>query len=420
MDVVEGTSLASLKPNDLGDLLLWLACQPNRTFVALDPSAAGHRIVTSAVGTGNTISTLPVAVADATAARIALISQIDLAAASEQVRRVPINLGARTFEVLVTLRPTPDGLFLELRAIPRASDPAVVADTDQTTAHDRIGIYNVLGEIGRGAMGIVYRAEHEALKKPVAIKVLHKALASDPIIAARFEREGLAASRPRHPGIVDVTDFGRLSSGQSFLVMELVEGETLDVVLHETGAFQPDRSVRIVREIAAALAAAHAVGVIHRDLKPANIFILDDDRVKIGDFGVAKIISGPVGTPRDTMLGAIVGTPHYMAPEQAEGAPVDHRIDIYALGCIFYELLTGHVPFDAETPMSVMSLQMTAPIPPLSSPFGPIPVLIDHIVRRSLAKSPGDRYPSAAALIVELDKVLAIVTRLGWRRWLSS
>jgi serine/threonine-protein kinase len=254
-------------------------------------------------------------------------------------------------------------------------------------------------------MGVVYHARHQETGRRVAIKVLHRDLAADPRLASQFVREGRAASLANHPGIVNVTDFGRLPSGPAYLVMELVEGETLEAVL-AAGALRPRRALTLARRMAAALAAAHVRGVIHRDLKPSNVFLDPGDGVKIGDFGAAKVLSLlPDSTA--TQHGVVLGTPFYMSPEQARGLATDERTDFYALGCILFRMLAGRPPYEGETVMDIVSGHITLPVPRVESPFGPLPEVVVAVVAKAMAKRAEERQQTASGFGTELDRALA-------------
>ncbi len=262
--------------------------------------------------------------------------------------------------------------------------------------------YRVEALLGAGGMGAVYRAVHVHMRKNVALKVLHRQMTYVPEAVARFEREAVAAARITHPNVAAATDFGRLPDGSFYLALEFVEGSSLRRLIHEQGALPTVRAVNIVRQIAEALEAAHAQGVVHRDLKPENVMLLDRghqrDFVKVLDFGIAKVSSEGDGE-KLTQMGSVFGTPDYMSPEQAAGQPVDHRSDLYALGVVFYELLTGDTPFGGDSIAVVLAGHMHQPPPPL-------PAAVDwrlaDIISRLLAKDPADRHQSARQLINEL------------------
>ena len=224
------------------------------------------------------------------------------------------------------------------------------------------GRYEILGKLAEGGMGEVYRAQHVELGKQLALKVMRPELSADPEFVTRFKREAVAASQIGQQNIIDVSDFGRTSAGRFYFVMEYLDGQTLDALVHEAGALPPQRAVHLVTQVARALGAAHAKGIVHRDLKPENVMVLQrpgqPDVVKVLDFGVAKVATRK-GQPGQTAVGMVVGTPQYMAPEQAQGTAVDARSDIYALGLILYELLSGRPTFDAETPSMLMVKHVT-------------------------------------------------------------
>src|SRR5262249_31557994 len=205
-----------------------------------------------------------------------------------------------------------------------------------------IGRYRVEALLGTGAMGEVYRAHDPAIDRLVAIKVVRPELVAgsggDQLLE-RFRREARAAGRRFHPNIVAIWDFGE-EDGIPFLVMELIEGKSLDEILKASGLFTADRSIRIITQVLNALGFAHESGVIHRDVKPSNIMVLQQDHVKVADFGIARIDASDF-----TIVGDLLGTPAYMAPEQLTGAPVDHRTDLFAAGVILFEMLTGVKPF---------------------------------------------------------------------------
>ncbi len=259
--------------------------------------------------------------------------------------------------------------------------------------------YYIEDIVGEGGMGIVYSATHIELGRTVAIKVLRRSLSGDPQAVARFRSEAWAASRIRHPGIVDVLDFGVTDRGCAFLVMEHLDGSDLRSALDTMGSFSVEHAVGIVAQAAEAIAAAHESGIVHRDLKPENLFLVGRarDHVKVLDFGIAKISRSelPQGTVRD----GLIGTPEYMSPEQICGGTVDGRSDIYSLGCILYELLTGTPPFAGDNVIDTLYLQSTARPDSVSERAGhAVPLLVEKVVARCLAKRPQDRYPTMSAL----------------------
>jgi len=278
-----------------------------------------------------------------------------------------------------------------------------VVDTLMGTLVDQR--YEVVAAIGEGGMGTVYKVRHAALGRPFAMKVLRRDLASDEKLAARFIQEAKATAAVKHPNVVAITDFGSLPDGRPYFVMELCVGQTLSQALKAEGPLDPGRAARIGVKVARALAAAHEAGVIHRDLKPENVFLLSaasgEVDVRVVDFGAALIVGGS----RLTKTGIVFGTPHYMSPEQASGQAIDHRADIYALGIILYEMLTGHVPFEADTFMGVLSKHMFVSATPPSDALGKPGALgaLDEVALHAIEKHPDRRYLTMEALARDLD-----------------
>ncbi len=262
--------------------------------------------------------------------------------------------------------------------------------------------YRIIEPIGRGGMGVVYKVEHARIGKLIALKLLSGALARDPALVARFEREAAMVSQLSHPNTVQVFDFGH-ADGLVYLAMEYLRGSDLGHVIRESGALDLDRAGRVVIQICSSLAEAHERGIVHRDLKPENVMVLGTGQsmefVKVLDFGLAKLRES-TETMNLTLRGAIVGTPYYMPPEQIRGEPVGPAGDVYALGALMYSCLTGDVVFDGANQIAIFSKHLTmAPEPPSSrAPGRSIPPGIDRIVLKALAKDPAQRYPHAAAL----------------------
>jgi tRNA A-37 threonylcarbamoyl transferase component Bud32 len=261
-----------------------------------------------------------------------------------------------------------------------------------------IGNYKVVRVLGEGGMGTVYLAEHPMIGKRVAVKMLRPDLGTDPGLVSRFFQEAKAVNEIRHPNIVDISDFGHTDDGIVYFVMELLEGRSLRDRLSESGPLPVEQAVATARQVIDALAAAHRVGIIHRDLKPDNIFLVTDTQVpggiraKLFDFGVAKLVGekqAQVG--HKTVDGAVVGTPYYMSPEQALCHEVGAAADIYAMGVVLYEMLTGQVPFRSEQLVLLLNAILKQPAPPPSVVRPEIPPWLDRLVLRCLEKDPEAR-----------------------------
>lgn len=269
-----------------------------------------------------------------------------------------------------------------------------------TTNRDA-GRYQLLARIATGGMGEVWRAEDTVLDREVAVKVLKHEYADDPAFRARFTAEAQHAAALVHPNVASVFDFGELldddGSGtrRPFLVMELIPGRPLSDLLRSGEPMPPERAAEVVAQAADAIAAAHAIGIVHRDVKPANLLVTPDGTVKITDFGIARAGDSAA----ITQTGQIIGTPHYISPEQAEGKPATPASDIYALGVVLYECLAGERPFNRDTPIQVALAHLREEVPPL----GPaVPAHLRAIVDKALAKDPAERFASATDMAAAL------------------
>jgi tRNA A-37 threonylcarbamoyl transferase component Bud32 len=270
-----------------------------------------------------------------------------------------------------------------------------------------IGKYRIVARLGRGGMAEVYKGYQPGLDRYVAVKVLHSHLADEEDFIGRFEREATAVARLRHPNIVQVYDFD-VEGSTYYMVMEFVEGPTLKAELKERSMkgqiFSLPEISRIFSALASAIDYAHSRGMVHRDLKPANVMFTAEGQVVLTDFGIARIM----GATRYTMTGAISGTPAYMSPEQGQGERGDERSDIYSLGVILYEMVTGRVPFDADTPFAIIMKHINDPLPLPTTVNSAVPEVVERIILKAMSKNPADRYQSAGEMAKALRDALGV------------
>jgi len=297
----------------------------------------------------------------------------------------------------------------------------VVSSADDTLIGRTLpGGYLILELVGIGGMGRVYRAEQTNLGRTVAVKIIHPHLVGEENAAARFITEARAASRLNHPNSVGIIDFGKAPDGQLYLVMEFLRGRDLARVTHEDGALPFRRIVDVLRQTLAALAEAHSESIVHRDLKPENIILepvrSGHDFVKVVDFGLAKM--RVEAQPNITSPGIVCGTPEYMSPEQARGDPLDARSDLYAVGVILFQLLTGQLPFQGESPTQVVLAHLTKPPPDPRqiAPSRKIPEALAALALKALEKDSKDRFQDADAMAAALgEALLQVEVRTGAR-----
>jgi serine/threonine-protein kinase len=273
------------------------------------------------------------------------------------------------------------------------------SDTLIDTVFD--GRYRIVRRLGAGGMANVYMAEDEELDRPVAIKILNDRYANDELFVERFRREARSAAALSHPNIVSIYDRGE-AEGTYYIAMEVIDGASLKELIRQNGRLRPAQAIAYTRQILSALRFAHKNGIVHRDIKPHNILIGAEERLKVTDFGIAR-----AGASQMTEAGSIMGTAHYLSPEQARGAQVTAASDLYSVGVVLYEMLTGDVPFTGDTPVEIAMKHLNdAPRPPSARVPG-IPADLDRIVMRALAKDPQDRYRSAEELDSDLARVEA-------------
>jgi eukaryotic-like serine/threonine-protein kinase len=310
-----------------------------------------------------------------------------------------------------------------------AAAPVEAADAafDSLIGATLAGRYEIVRRIGEGGMGAVYEARHVVIGKRVAVKVLLEKFLAKSDFVARLLQEARLASSIGHENIVDVTDFGTTDDGRSFVVMEFLDGEALSQLIMREAPLPVERSLRIARQVASALGAAHAKGIYHRDVKPENVYLVrrgEVDFVKVVDFGISKAVKqgGPeegADAYRLTHTGLLLGTPLYMSPEQARGdEDLDHRVDIWALGVMMYECLTGEVPFRANNYLGIISQVLTHAASPPSKvrPELGIPDAVEAVVMRAMAKDREQRYGAMADLEHDLERLLAGDQNVGLPR----
>ncbi len=279
----------------------------------------------------------------------------------------------------------------------------------------KIGEYELMTQIGVGGMGVVYEGRHPLIGKRVAIKFLLPSFSGDPEAVGRFLSEARAVNAIGHRGIVDIFNFGKLEDGTQYFVMEFLEGRAFDEIVRKEAPAPPAMVTRWLEEMCDALAAAHAAGVIHRDIKPSNLFLVETGRtrpyVKVLDFGIAKLGAPKSGTTPQTRQSMVIGTPEYIAPEQAQGRSVGAQTDLYAIGCVAFELLTGRLPFQGENPLDTMFKHVMEPTPRVSALVPTTPAALDELVFHLMQKRPEERPESAGAVLERLEGLRGHPTR---------
>ena len=266
--------------------------------------------------------------------------------------------------------------------------------TDRRIARLVGGRYQITGLIASGGMGEVFQAHDKTLDRTVALKVLRAGLGSDHDFVAKFRKEATIAGRLSHPNIVQVYDFGQADDGSAYMAMELVEGQNLREVLNTNGRLRPAVAARIAGQVCAALESARKAGLVHRDIKPENILLTADGQVKVADFGLSRTMA----ESHATQAGTLFGTAHYLAPEQVEGKTSDHRADLYALGVVLYEMLTGATPFSGDTPLVVAYQHVRETVPRPGEKIAGVPPTLDEIVARATSRDPAKRFGSASEM----------------------
>lgn len=286
--------------------------------------------------------------------------------------------------------------------LPRRKADAA-SDSSSSNRVNRLGRYVVKGRLGQGGMGIVYEAEDTLLKRPVAVKLLPGEVSANPEALKRFLREAQSAAKLNHPNVVAIYDIGN-SDGAHYIVMELVKGGSAQDFLRSRGRFSWSEATSVMIDVCRGVSAAHKAGLIHRDIKPANILRSADGTVKLGDFGLVKPVD--CQATKYTQVGSVIGTPHYLSPEQGQGGRVDERSDIYSLGATYFALLTGQPPFPDKDPVQVMFAHCSRPIPDPRELCKEIPESCAAIIRKAMAKNRAERFADADSLLANLQAVV--------------
>jgi serine/threonine protein kinase len=415
-------------PRRVADVTLAAALRAHADAVFIEPAAdSDEEYAITFERAAQVVATVPLdsQLGAAVIARFAFLGDIDLSAQHASSAVLPVRSGSREAEIVITVRPGAS-LRADLMVMSRSRGRAQMIEPVGPSRGDVIGQYRIIEFLGEGGMGTVFEAEHIALARRYALKVLRtKVIERDAGAAQKFLREARTAARVRHSNIVDVVDFGYLADGRPYFVMELLEGQSLaDLVA--TGALPPGDVVVIARQLANALAAAHDRGVVHADVTPSNVLVVDsgdtaagpgDLHVKLVDFGLAELAGEGL---RDENPEFVLGTPAYISPEQLRGLAPTDRSDQYGLGAVLFELLTGRPPYHHDDLRTLCMMHLTAPIPVIESPHGPLPPKLADIVTTCLQKTPQARFPGMRALLVALDEIERVTDRRGWRRWLSS
>ncbi|HTJ44996.1 MAG TPA: serine/threonine-protein kinase, partial [Kofleriaceae bacterium] len=298
---------------------------------------------------------------------------------------------------------------------PSRAGPSASAGTAPDLAGKEIaGRYRILAKLGEGGMGAVYRGEQISLKRKCAIKLLKPELSADPGLVRRFNAEAELVAKLSHPNVVNIYDFGQDVDGSLFIAMEFIDGRSLRAAMNTEGPLPSKRAVAIAGQVASSLTDAHAHGIVHRDLKPDNVMLTERGRekdvVRVLDFGIAKLRDDSRATQAAmTQAGDMLGTPQYMAPEQIKGEVIDGRTDVYALGCMSYEMVTARLPFEAPTVMAMLTKHLMEMPPPPSQrrPELRLPPQIDQLVMAALAKEPSQRPPTMDAYAELIGGLLA-------------
>jgi serine/threonine protein kinase len=393
---------------DLADAILHAALGADADRVWIDPvpnTEACYMVSVERRAKVISTATLDEETARGVIARFAMIAEVDMTSPKASTGAAKVRLGDQAYEVVVMVRP---GAHPRAEIMLQRDSRSKQERYRNLTSGDIVDHYRVVERLGSGGMGRVYRVDHITLGRPYALKVLHsEVLQRDPRSIDRFVREARAASRIRHPNIIDVFDFGYLHDGRPYFVMELLEGESLGDLIDHGGPIEPERALSFVKQLSGALCAAHEAGVIHSDVTPSNILVTAD-HVKLVDFGLAELLESQI---IDEAATHVMGTPRYVAPERLLGRAATEACDQYALGIVMFEMIAGITPFHAPDLRALCKQHISEPVPELISPFGPLPAELDRFMSRCLAKSPAHRFPTMASFAAELDRVTWLVNQ---------
>ncbi|MEZ4401250.1 MAG: serine/threonine-protein kinase [Kofleriaceae bacterium] len=408
-----------LTPTSVADTLLTAAVRTGAELILFEPhptDKSHYRVSLERRQEPVAQAVLTSALGSAAIARFAFLSDVDLLVRTPTTGQTQALVAGHLVDVIVTVRP---GAVLRAEVYVRIQDArAPDRPAAKLGVGARVGNYRVVEALGAGGMGSVFRVEHMVLGRSFALKVLHAHMfASDPGASDGFLREARAAARVKHPNIVDVVDFGHLADGRPYLIMEFLDGSSVSE--WEAADHEPAEALRIGRQIAHGLAAAHAAGVVHADVSSGNIFVSPAGHAWLVDFGLAQFLDDPRRRSSEVPE-FVVGTPSYIAPELIQGKRPDPFSDQYALGAVLFELLTGTPPYTAKSVRELCIMHLSAPIPSCSAQNPAVPAAVDAILRRCLAKSPESRFPKTGDLVDALDQVLASSKTNDWRRWLES
>jgi len=417
------TAPVSADPRRVADVVLAAAVRSGADAVFVEPLLGYEECYVITIERTRQVlatSVIDASLGAAVIARLAFLASLDLAASHASSGLLPIRSGTLEAEVMLTVRPVPrpraDLMVVSTPRVPALtlSEPTVGPTVGVTFDH-----YTVTALLAEGGMGTVFQVEHATLGRTYAMKVLRrKVVEREPDAVEQFLREARTAARIRHPNIVDVFDFGYMADGRPYLVMELLEGESLaDMV--DRGPLQIRDVVHIAKQLASGLAAAHECGVIHADVTPSNVLVLKGPgpHAKLVDFGLSKLAGDGL---MDEIPEYVLGTPAYISPEQLRGLTATERSDQYGLGAVLFELIVGHPPFEHKDIRELSMMHLMAPVPAIESPHGPLPSKLADVVNTCLQKRPQSRFPSVRALLSALEEIEKTTDRSGWQRWLST